>query len=70
MGVVAPISGVLSAVVPVSAGILLQGLPGPAALAGIALAIVAVVLVSMPRATRRADAGGRSPGSAASRATP
>lgn len=46
MGVVAPISGVLSAVVPVSAGILLQGLPGPAALAGIGLALVAVVLVS------------------------
>ncbi len=46
MGVVAPISGVLSAVVPVSAGIVLQGLPGPAALAGIALALVAVVLVS------------------------
>jgi drug/metabolite transporter (DMT)-like permease len=46
MGVVAPISGVLSAVVPVSAGIVLQGLPGPAAVAGIALALVAVVLVS------------------------
>ncbi len=46
MGVVAPISGVLTAVVPVSVGILLQGLPGPAALAGIALALVAVVLVS------------------------
>ncbi len=46
MGVVAPISGVLSAVVPVSVGILLQGLPGPAALAGIALALVAVILVS------------------------
>jgi drug/metabolite transporter (DMT)-like permease len=46
MGVVAPISGVLSAVVPVGAGIVLQGAPGPAALAGIALALVAVVLVS------------------------
>jgi drug/metabolite transporter (DMT)-like permease len=46
MGVVAPISGVLSAVVPVTAGILLQGLPGPAALVGIGLAMVAVVLVS------------------------
>lgn len=46
MGVVAPISGVLTAVVPVSVGILLQGLPGPAALAGIALALLAVVLVS------------------------
>jgi drug/metabolite transporter (DMT)-like permease len=46
MGVVAPISGVLSAVVPVTAGIVLQGLPGPAALAGIGLALVAVVMVS------------------------
>jgi len=46
MGVVAPISGVLSAVVPVTAGILLQGLPGPAALIGIGLALVAVILVS------------------------
>ena len=34
MGVVAPISGVLSAVVPVSAGILLQGVPGPASSSG------------------------------------
>lgn len=46
MGVVAPISGVLSAVVPVTAGIALQGLPGPASLVGIGLALVAVVLVS------------------------
>lgn len=46
MGVVAPISGVLSAVVPVTAGIALQGLPGPASLLGIGLALVAVVLVS------------------------
>lgn len=46
MGVVAPISGVLSAVVPVGAGIVLQGLPGPASLVGIGLALVAVVLVS------------------------
>jgi drug/metabolite transporter (DMT)-like permease len=46
MGVVAPISGVLSAVVPVTAGIAWQGLPGPASLVGIGLALVAVVLVS------------------------
>jgi drug/metabolite transporter (DMT)-like permease len=46
MGVVAPISGVLSAVVPVTAGIALAGLPGPATLIGIGLALVAVVLVS------------------------
>jgi drug/metabolite transporter (DMT)-like permease len=52
MGVVAPISGVLSAVVPVSVGIVLQGPPGPAGLAGIGLALVAVVLVSSaPSAT-------------------
>lgn len=46
MGVVAPISGVLSAIVPVTAGIVLQGVPGPGVVVGIALAIVAVVLVS------------------------
>ncbi len=46
MSVVAPISGVLSAVVPVMAGIVLQGLPGPAAVLGIVLALVAVILVS------------------------
>ncbi len=46
MGVVAPISGVLAAAIPVALGIVLQGLPGPARLAGIGLAFVAVVLVS------------------------
>lgn len=46
MGVVAPVTGVLAASVPVAAGILLEGLPQPLVLAGIALAIVAVVLVS------------------------
>ncbi len=46
MGVVAPISGVLTAVIPVAAGIVIEGLPGSAAMAGIALALVAVVLVS------------------------
>lgn len=56
MGVVAPISGVLAAVVPVSAGILLQGLPGPARIAGIGLALVAVILVSNSASD---DPGGR-----------
>ena len=46
MGVVAPTTGVLSAVIPVAAGFLLEGVPQPAAIAGIALAIVAVVLVT------------------------
>lgn len=46
MGVVAPISGVLSAAIPVVLGMILQGLPGIGRLAGIGLALVAVVLVS------------------------
>jgi len=46
MGVVAPVAGVLGATVPVLAGIVLEGLPQPIVLAGIGLAIVAVVLVS------------------------
>ncbi len=54
MGVVAPISGVLSAVVPVMAGLVLQGVPGPGVLIGITLAVVAVVLVS---AAPEADGG-------------
>jgi drug/metabolite transporter (DMT)-like permease len=47
MGVVAPISGALAAVVPVTAGMVFQGVPGPAVLIGIGLAIVAVILVSV-----------------------
>src|SRR5918995_953822 len=46
MGVVAPVAGVLGATIPVVAGILLEGLPQPIVLAGIGLAIIAVVLVS------------------------
>lgn len=46
MGVVAPISGVLAAALPVALGIILQGVPGSARLAGMALALIAVVLVS------------------------
>jgi len=53
MGIVAPVTGVLAAVIPVGAGIVLQGLPAPIVLGGIVLAIVAVVLVS-----RVADEGG------------
>jgi drug/metabolite transporter (DMT)-like permease len=46
MGIVAPITGVLAAVIPVVAGFATEGVPGPLVLMGIALAIVAVVLVS------------------------
>jgi drug/metabolite transporter (DMT)-like permease len=46
MGVVAPATGVLAAVVPVVAGFVLQGVPRTEAVAGIGVALVAVVLVT------------------------
>lgn len=46
MGVVAPVAGVLTAVVPVGYGIATQGAPPIAAIVGIGLAVVSVVLVS------------------------
>jgi drug/metabolite transporter (DMT)-like permease len=46
MGVVAPVTGVLAATIPVMFGIFVEGLPGPLVVVGIGLAIVAVVLVS------------------------
>lgn len=53
MGIVAPVTGVLAAIIPVAAGLVLEGLPRPIVALGIALAIAAVVLVS-----READEGG------------
>ncbi len=53
MGIVAPVTGVLAAMIPVVAGIVLEGWPDRLVLVGIAVAIVAVVLVS-----RVADEGG------------
>jgi drug/metabolite transporter (DMT)-like permease len=56
MGVVAPVTGVLAAVIPVVVGIAIEGLPPGIVMIGIVCAIVAVVLVS-----RVVDeAGGRS----------
>lgn len=46
MGVVAPVTGVLAAVIPVVAGFVTQGVPGPLVVLGIGLAVIAVVLVS------------------------
>lgn len=46
MAVVAPVTAVLAACIPVTVGFVTHGLPGPIVLAGMALAIVAVVLVS------------------------
>ena len=46
MGVVAPVTGVIAASLPVAAGILRDGVPGATVLIGIGLALFAVVLVS------------------------
>ena len=46
MGVVAPITGVMAALIPVGVGIAFEGLPPPLVVFGIGLALVAVVLVS------------------------
>lgn len=54
MGVVAPIAGILGAGVPVVVGGILEGLPAPMQLMGIALALVSVILV-----TRSDDPGSR-----------
>lgn len=52
MGVVAPATGLLAALIPVAAGFVLQGIPDRLVIAGIAVALVAVVLVT------RAPGGG------------
>ena len=57
MGVVAPITAILAAIIPVGFGILFEGLPAPMVLAGIALALVAVLLVT--RVADGGDGGGR-----------
>ncbi len=53
MGVVAPIAAVITATLPVAFGFLTEGIPSWLAIAGIALAVVSVVLVS--RAPAEAD---------------
>jgi drug/metabolite transporter (DMT)-like permease len=57
MGLAAPVSGVLSAAVPVVAGSVVEGMPGPVTLIGFALALVAVWLIA-----RTADTQGESGG--------
>jgi len=46
MGVVAPSVGVIGAVIPVVVGFTVEGVPAPAAVAGIVTALVAVMLVT------------------------
>jgi drug/metabolite transporter (DMT)-like permease len=58
MAVVAPVTAVLAAMIPVTVGFVTEGLPNQVVLGGIALAVVAVVLVS--RVEDEAD--GRSAG--------
>lgn len=57
MGIVAPITGVIAAVIPVVAGIVLEGLPTPLVMFGIGLAFVAVVLVSRAQDERAGFSG-------------
>jgi len=47
MGIVAPITGLLTAAIPVAIGIATAGLPEPVRLVGFGLALVAIVLVSL-----------------------
>jgi drug/metabolite transporter (DMT)-like permease len=47
MGIVAPITGVLAAAIPVTVGIVTAGAPGPVRLAGFAMGLIAIVLVSI-----------------------
>jgi drug/metabolite transporter (DMT)-like permease len=56
MGIVAPVTGVLAAVIPVIAGFLTEGVPHPIVVLGIVIAVVAVVLVSRVAG----ETGGRS----------
>jgi drug/metabolite transporter (DMT)-like permease len=47
MGIVAPITGVFTAAIPVAVGVATAGLPGPIRLAGFGVALLAIVLVSL-----------------------
>lgn len=57
MGVVAPVTGVIAALIPVGAGILLEGVPPSIVLVGIVLAILAVILVSRVKDDRSGPSG-------------
>jgi drug/metabolite transporter (DMT)-like permease len=55
MAVVSPVSAVIAAVVPVVGGLVAGERPGPAAVGGIAIALVAIVLVSRSGPMGRPD---------------
>ena len=53
MGVVAPISAVTAAVIPIGVAAYLEGLPGPAQLSGFGLAVAAIFALSYSRGAAR-----------------
>jgi drug/metabolite transporter (DMT)-like permease len=57
MGINAPLAALITAVVPVFAGIALQGRPGWLQCVGFAIAVVGIVLVSKPEAVHERPAG-------------
>jgi drug/metabolite transporter (DMT)-like permease len=57
MGIVAPITGVITALIPVLAGVVLEGLPKPLVILGIGLAFLAVILVSRVADDRAGPSG-------------
>lgn len=48
MGIVAPVASVITGVLPVLAGIYIEGMPDPIQLAGFALALVSIWLIARP----------------------
>jgi drug/metabolite transporter (DMT)-like permease len=59
MSVVAPTTALSASVVPILAGVLLGERPGPLALVGIAVSLVAVVLITRERASEHQPPAGR-----------
>jgi drug/metabolite transporter (DMT)-like permease len=57
MGIVAPITGVIAALIPVIVGVVFEGLPSPLVIVGIGLAFIAVVLVSRVSDERAGPSG-------------
>jgi len=57
MGIVAPVTAVVAATIPILVGSVIEGPPGPARAAGIVLAMVSVVLVSRSSAPGGGRAG-------------
>jgi drug/metabolite transporter (DMT)-like permease len=57
MGIVAPVSAVLATAIPVAAGAFTEGLPRPLQLAGFAVALVSIWLISRPEPLAGRPAG-------------